>query len=95
MKKFIDTLTAEERQSLHGTHKTPSVKRWFERHPESHLDFTPTSGSWLDQVECFFAEITKKAIRRRVFRSVAALEKASRARLVGEFLTQDSKPCSR
>jgi transposase len=60
----------------YGTHKTPSVKRWFERHPEYHLHFTPTSGSWLNQVERFFAEITEKAIRRGVFRSVAALEKA-------------------
>src|SRR3954453_18068786 len=60
----------------YGTHKAPSVKRWFERHPEYHLHFTPTSGSWLNQVERFFAEITEKAIRRGVFRSVAALEKA-------------------
>jgi transposase len=60
----------------YGTHKAPSVKRWFERHPEYHLHFTPTSGSWLNQVERFFAEITEKRIRRGVFRSVAALEKA-------------------
>jgi transposase len=60
----------------YGTHKTPLVKRWFERHPEYHLHFTPTSGSWLNQVERFFAEITEKQIRRGVFRSVAALEKA-------------------
>ncbi|MCA1696185.1 MAG: IS630 family transposase, partial [Actinobacteria bacterium] len=60
----------------YGTHKTPSVKRWFERHPEYHLHFTPTSGSWLNQVERFFAEIPEKQIRRGVFRSVAALEKA-------------------
>jgi transposase len=60
----------------YGTHKVPSVKRWFERHPEYHLHFTPTSGSWLNQVERFFGKITEKAIRRGVFRSVAALEKA-------------------
>ena len=60
----------------YGTHKTPLVKRWFEKHPEYHLHFTPTSGSWLNQVERFFAAITEKAIRRGVFRSVAALEKA-------------------
>jgi transposase len=60
----------------YGTHKTPAVKRWFERHPEYHVHFTPTSGSWLNQVERFFAEITEKQIRRGVFRSVAALEKA-------------------
>jgi len=60
----------------YGTHKAPSVKRWFERHPEYHLHFTPTSGSWLNQVERFFAKITEKAIRRGVFRNVPALEKA-------------------
>ncbi len=60
----------------YGTHKAPSVKRWFERHPEYHLHFTPTSGSWLNQVERFFAEITEKRIRRGAFRSVAALEAA-------------------
>jgi len=60
----------------YGTHKTPAVKRWFERHPEYHLHFTPTSGSWLNQVERFFAAITEQRIRRGVFRSVAALEKA-------------------
>ncbi len=60
----------------YGTHKTPAVKRWFERHPEYHLHFTPTSGSWLNQVERFFAAITEQRIRRGVFRSVAALEEA-------------------
>lgn len=60
----------------YGTHKTPAVKRWFERHPEYHLHFTPTSGSWLNQVERFFAEITEKRIRRGAFRSVPALEAA-------------------
>ena len=60
----------------YGTHKTPAVKRWFLRHPEYHLHFTPTSASWLNQVERFFAEITEKRIRRGAFRSVAELEKA-------------------
>jgi transposase len=60
----------------YGTHKTAAVKRWFERHPEYRLHFTPTSGSWLNQVERFFAAITEERIRRGVFRSVAALEKA-------------------
>jgi transposase len=81
--KEIDTrITREPGVEIHivmdnyGTHKTPTVKRWFERHPEYHLHFTPTSGSWLNQVERFFAEITEKRIRRGAFRSVAALETA-------------------
>jgi transposase len=60
----------------YGTHKTPAVRRWFERHPEYHIHFTPTSGSWLNQVERFFAALTEKQIRRGVFRSVAELERA-------------------
>jgi transposase len=62
----------------YATHKTPAVKRWFLRHPEYHLHFTPTSGSWLNLVERFFAEITARRIRRGAFRSVAALEAAIR-----------------
>jgi transposase len=60
----------------YGTHKAPQVKRWFQRHPEYHLHFIPTSSSWLNQVERFFAEITEKRIRRGAFRSVKALEQA-------------------
>jgi transposase len=60
----------------YGTHKAPAVKRWFLRHPEYHLHFTPTSSSWLNLVERFFAEITEKRIRRGAFRSVPALEQA-------------------
>ena len=60
----------------YGTHKTPRVKRWLQRHPRYVVHFTPTSASWLNQVERFFAEITEKRIRRGVFRSVQALEAA-------------------
>ncbi len=62
----------------YGTHKTAAVKRWFLRHPEYHLHFTPTSGSWLNQVERFFEEIREKRIRRGEFRSVASIEAAIR-----------------
>ena len=58
------------------THKTATVKRWLSRHPRFHLHFTPTSGSWLNMVERFFAEITQKRIRRGIFKSVAELEHA-------------------
>lgn len=60
----------------YGTHKTPAVKNWLNKHPEYQLHFTPTSSSWLNQVERFFAEITEKQIRRGVFRSVKVLEQA-------------------
>ncbi|MFZ0959348.1 MAG: IS630 family transposase [Terriglobia bacterium] len=60
----------------YGTHKTPRVKRWFARHPRYHLHFTPTSASWLNQVERFFAEITRRRIRRGTFTHVRELEQA-------------------
>jgi transposase len=58
----------------YATHKHPKVKEWLKRHPRFHLHFTPTSSSWLNQVERFFGLITADAIRRGVFRSVADLE---------------------
>jgi len=62
----------------YATHKTSAVQRWLARHPEYHLHFTPTSASWLNQVERVFADLTDKQLRRGVFRSVASLEKAAR-----------------
>jgi len=50
----------------YATHKTPAVKRWLKAHPRFHLHFTPTSASWLNMVERFFAEITRKRIRRGI-----------------------------
>ena len=60
----------------YATHKTPAVKRWLKRHSRFHLHFTPTSGSWLNMVERFFAEITRNRIRRGVFKSVTELQNA-------------------
>ena len=65
----------------YGTHKTPAVKRWFLRHLEYHLHFTPTSSSWLNQVERFFGAITQQRVRRGVFRNVPSLESAIRGYL--------------
>jgi transposase len=60
----------------YATHKTPAVKRWLKAHPRFHLHFTPTSASWLNMVERFFAEITRNRIRRGAFKSVAELKGA-------------------
>jgi transposase len=60
----------------YGTHKTPKVVRWFARHPRYHLHFTPTSGSWINQVERWFRENTEKRIRRGSFTTVRSLEQA-------------------
>jgi transposase len=62
----------------YGTHKTPSVKRWLARHPRFHAHFTPTSASWLNQVERWFATLTEKQIRRGTHRSTVELEQAIR-----------------
>jgi transposase len=57
----------------YATHKTPAVNRWLKAHPRFHLHFTPTSASWLNMVERFFADITRNRIRRGAFKSVAQL----------------------
>jgi transposase len=60
----------------YGTHKHPEVKKWLSARPRYHVHFTPTSSSWLNQIERWFAEITRKRIRRGTFRSVRDLIKA-------------------
>jgi transposase len=62
----------------YGTHKTPSIKNWFARHPRFQIHFTPTSASWLNQVERWFATLTEKYIRRGTHRSTRQLEEAIR-----------------
>ena len=66
----------------YGTHKTPRMRRWFARHPRFHVHFTPTSASWLNLVERWFATLTEKQIKRGAHRSTRALEAAIR-----EYLT--------
>jgi len=62
----------------YGTHKTASVRAWFARHPRFHLHFTPTSGSWLNLVERWFALLTERQIKRGSHRSTIELERAIR-----------------
>ena len=81
--KRIDRETPAERD-LHliadnyATHKTPRVRRWLAAHPRFNLHFTPTSASWLNMVERFFALITEDRIRCGVFKSLAELATAIR-----------------
>jgi transposase len=80
---FLNKIEASTNPSLdvhlimdnYGTHKHPLVKQWFKEHSRYHVHFTPTSSSWLNQVERWFAEITRKQIRRGSFRSVRDLVK--------------------
>ena len=63
----------------YGTHKTKLVQQWLLKHPRVQLHFIPTSSSWLNMVERWFAELTNKQIKRGVHRSVQALEEAIHA----------------
>jgi Integrase core domain. len=56
-----------------STHKTPAVHRWLLRHPRFTFHFTPTSSSWLNLVERWFAELTRKLLQRSAHTTVAAL----------------------
>jgi len=81
-KKFLARIDEEVPEGLevhlvldnYATHKTPEIQRWLLRHPRFHLHFTPTSGSWLNMVERWFAELTTKKIKRGAHTSVKALE---------------------
>jgi transposase len=72
----------------YGTHKTAEVKAWLKKHPRFKLHFIPTSSSWLNLVERFFAEVTGKRIRRSVFTGVAELEAA----IIDYLTTHNAEP---
>ncbi len=84
--KFLRTIEANVPADLdihlvmdnYGTHKTPTIKAWFKRHPRFHVHFTPTSASWINQVERWFATLTQKYLRRGTHRSTRQLEQAIR-----------------
>jgi len=58
----------------YATHKTPAIHQWLLKQPRFHLHFTPTSSSWLNLVERWFAELTNRKLRRSAHRSVTELE---------------------
>ena len=60
----------------YGTHNHPNVKKWLAKHKRFHLHFTPTGSSWLNLVERWFGELTRKRIRGGVFKSVPDLVEA-------------------
>jgi transposase len=86
-KKFLQTLEREVPDELEvhlvldnaSTHKTPAIQRWLLAHPRFVLHFTPTSSSWLNLVERWFAELTNKKLRRGTHRSVRELNADIRA----------------
>jgi transposase len=85
--EFIRFLNAVERQvpagkTIHvildnyAAHKHPKVRGWLDRHPRWTFHFTPTSASWLNAVEGFFAKLTRRKLKRGVFPSLVALQAA-------------------
>ena len=86
-RKFLDEVERNAPADLdvhvvmdnYGTHKTALIRNWFAKRPRWHVRFTPTSASWINLVERFFALLTDRAIRRGSFQSVAELEAAIHA----------------
>jgi len=97
-KKFLQRLDREVPAGLEvhlvldnaSTHKTPAVRRWLVAHPRFVLHFTPTSSSWLNLVERWFAELTNKKLRRGAHRSVRQLNTDIRAWI--ETWNEDPRP---
>ena len=83
-RKFLNDIDASVPSNLDvhiildnsATHKTDLIHRWLAKHPRYHLHFTPTSSSWLNLVERWFAALTEKQLRRGVHRSTRELEQA-------------------
>jgi transposase len=83
-RKFLDTIDGAVPAGLdvhlildnYGTHKTALIRAWLAKRPRFHLHFTPTSASWINLVERYFAALTEKQIRRGSHRSVRELESA-------------------
>lgn len=74
----------------YGTHKTPAVRGWLARHPRFKVHFTPTSSSWLNLVERWFATLSERQIKRGTHRSTIELERAIRRYL--DTHNKDPKP---
>src|SRR5215204_4481703 len=82
--RFLNTVEAQVplQKSIHAivdnyaTHKHPKVRKWLARHPRWTFHFTPTSASWLNAVEGFFAKLTKRRLKRGAFLSVVDLQAA-------------------
>jgi transposase len=83
-RKFLDTIekTVPAELDVHlvmdnyATHKTAAIRAWLAKRPRYHVHFTPTSASWLNQVERWFAILTERQIKRGAHRSVHELEEA-------------------
>jgi transposase len=97
-RQFLDTIEANVPAQLdvhlildnYGTHKTAPIQRWLLKRPRFHVHVTPTSASWLNLVERWFALLTEKQLRRGVHRSTQALRAAIRAYIA--YTNEQPKP---
>lgn len=80
-REFPPTVSLHLVVDNYGTHKKQEVRCWLKKHPRFVLHFVPTSSSWLNLVERWFAELSRQCIRRGAFFSVADLQQA-----IGQFL---------
>jgi transposase/transposase-like protein len=95
---FIKQLDAQVPKDLdvhiimddYATHKTAAIRAWLARRPHYHVHFTPTSASWINQVEGWFAELTRKKLRRGVHTSTSQLEADIRSFI--EWHNENPKP---
>jgi transposase len=97
-RSFLDTIENNVPEELdvhlimdnYGTHKTKSIHEWLAKRPRFHVHFTPTSASWLNLVERWFALLTERRLRRGVHRSTKELKAA-----IDDFIehhNRDPKP---
>jgi transposase len=97
-RKFLDTIEERVPPKLdihlildnYSTHKAARIQRWLLKHPRFHLHFTPTSSSWINLVERWFAALTDKQLRRASHRSTRQLESAIHQYL--DVCNEDPKP---
>ena len=97
-KKFLATIDERVPKDLdvhlimdnYATHKTPAIRRWLAKRPRFHAHFTPTSASWTNLIERWFATLTAKQIRRGTFRSTLQLEAAIKNYIT--ICNEDPKP---
>ncbi len=75
----------------YAAHKHPKVRAWLDRHPRWTFHFVPTSCSWLNAVEGFFAKLSKRRLSRGVFHSIVDLQAAIN-RFVREYNAESPKP---
>ncbi len=75
-REFPPELTLHLIMDNYGTHKEPQARAWLQQHPRFVCHFSPTSSSWLNLVERWFAELSEQAIRRDSFVSVPDLRAA-------------------